>query len=145
MKKTLGIAALAIALAAPLAHLAPQSAAAASVPTCKSGHSRPCKNGVTINQYSGWFQVPVLGTKIVLRGHASRTTYGLEILAQRTTRAQRPQGTVPFRLFSVGQLPRLELYGEFQHGRLYRYNVASGTWNLVQYATHNGIYSAARP
>jgi hypothetical protein len=139
MKWILGFAALSAALAVPLGHLTPQAAHATTSNNCKKKNpSKDCGTALTVASYSGQFQIPVLGTHIVLKGQASKSTHGAQIFAQRTTASHTPKNGVAFRVFVVGHLPRLSLVGR---GHLDEYQLGRGSWARVQAITHPGVYA----
>ncbi|HEX6509973.1 MAG TPA: hypothetical protein VF221_20285 [Chloroflexota bacterium] len=88
---------------------------------------------------SGTFTVALSGTKLTLRGIASRTTLKSQIYLAKVTVASVPKHGQAFKVFTSGRIPALTLTGK---GNLYRYNVSRGTWQRVGAITSAGIYAA---
>jgi hypothetical protein len=147
MKKALALLALPAVLVVQLVFFTPRAAHSAGPPRtatppgCNHGHppSKICGSSVTITSNSGMFRVPVANTKLVLQGHAGRSSHGVQIFAQRVTAPHTPAHGIAFRVFSVGHLPALTLV---QHGTLYAYSMGGNTWSRARAVTKSGIYAA---
>lgn len=108
-------------------------------PCQKNNPSKSCGSAVIVMSYSGTFRVPVMQTRLVLQGHASKASHGTQIFAQRVVAPRTPKHGTAFRVFAVGHLPALTLV---QHGKLYAYGVGKGSWSVARTVTRSGIYAA---
>lgn len=136
MKRILGVLALAGVLTLPAVQLAPTPARADN---CPNKNSKGCHSAITITAYSGTFRVPVVQTKLVLKGHASKATHGTQIFAQRVVAPHTPTHGTAFRVFAVGHLPSLSLIGK---AYLYQYKTSNNHWSMVRTVKQSGIYAA---
>lgn len=123
----------------PKASPTPGGPTATPLPCQKMNNSKSCGSAVIIMAYSGTFRVPVAQTNLVLQGHASKTSHGTQIFAQRVVAPRTPKHGTAFRVFAVGHLPALTLV---QHGKLYAYGVGKNRWSAAKTVSRSGIYAA---
>jgi hypothetical protein len=136
-------AALAVSVGASLpsgvsASPAPRSSVADPGKCPPPSKAYKCKSSAVIAT-AGTFQVRLAGTRLTLKGFATRSSVGTQIYVAMATATHVPKHAVAFKLFATRKLPALTLTGK---GSLYQLTVSSGRWTPIKAITRSGIYAA---
>lgn len=97
-----------------------------------------CPASMVVNT-SGTVQMQLTGTRVVLRGTASRSAIKSQAYLARVSVRNTPRHGIAFKVFATRHFPSLHLA---HRGSLYGYNVASAKWHTVRLIAGSGIYAA---